>query len=318
MISILPPAVMFGLLAACVTTLGLVAVAFTGSWARTQSGVVAAFAAGALICVIILHLLPEAISASPSAPVFMLVGFAAAYLINRGVFAFATGPVGEKLAGGLAPMLAIGLHSFLDGASYSVTFSFDWHTGAITALGLIAHEVPEGIIVFTLLRTAGFSPSHAFWLAFASAAATTPLGAVLSQPVVSQLTPDVLGNVFALVAGLLLYVGAGHLLPHVEREPAIKALPALGLGAVVAIGAMQLNHGAHDHAHGEHADHTDHDDHAGHDHSGHDHDDHHGHVHPSHPHDVSTRPDFRPDPTTPTPISNPASPQSPEDPPRSP
>lgn len=270
---IFPPALVFGLLAAAVTTLGLIGVVLTGDWARKQSGVLAAFAAGALMCVIILHLLPEAMATSPHAPGFMLAGFAGAYLLNRGVLAFAHSPKTEKLASGVAPMLAIGLHSFIDGATYSVTFSFDWLSGAMTAIGLISHEAPEGIIVFTLLHRAGFSLRHAFWLAFLAAAATTPLGAAAAQPLVSGLPGAALGDVFALVAGLLLYVGAGHLLPHVEREPARKALPALAVGALVAIGAERL-----------HAD--------GHDHHNHNHDPHAGHDHAQNP----RQPDFSPQP----------------------
>ncbi len=241
MLFAIPPAIGFGLLAALVTTLGLGAALLANRWVRAQTGTFAAFAAGSLICIVLLHLLPEALAASPRAPVFVLLGFAGAYLLNRGVLSFARGQRMQQLAGGITPMVAIGVHSFLDGAAYSVTFGVDWTTGMLTALGLIVHEAPEGIIVFTLLCAAGFSARHALVLSFLSAAVTTPLGAAIAHPFVERLSPAALGEAFSLTAGLLLYVGAGHLLPHVEREPARRALPALALGAFLAITAVRFH-----------------------------------------------------------------------------
>jgi hypothetical protein len=54
-----------------------------------------------------------------------------------------------------------------------------------------------------------------------------------------------MGDVLAFVAGLLLYVGAGHLLPHAERASAWWALGAVVLGAGVA--ALALSTATHDH-----------------------------------------------------------------------
>jgi zinc transporter ZupT len=41
-------------------------------------------------------------------------------------------------------MLGIGLHSFIDGFIYSITFSVSIFTGALAATGMVLHEFPEG------------------------------------------------------------------------------------------------------------------------------------------------------------------------------
>lgn len=247
-----PPAVVFSLLAAAVTTVGLGAAAVNRTRAQAATGLFAAFAAGLLVAVTLLHITPHAMLASRHAPGLMLAGFASGFLINRGVLALSERSARAQLAVGLTPALGIAFHSFVDGVAYAVNFAVSFPTGLMTAAGLIMHELPEGVIVYALLRGAAFSKRAAFGLAFLAAAATTPLGAALAQPLVGGLGPDTLANVFAVTAGVLLYVGAGHLLPHVERETSPLVIPIAAAGAL--LGA--LLEASHDHDHGPPAFHS--------------------------------------------------------------
>lgn len=245
-------AVLFALAAAAVTTVGLVAVHVWAGWARERAGWFAAFAAGALISIAILHLIPKAFLATGQTPAYLLAGFAGAYFLNSGVLAFSNGKRTPAMAAGLLPLVAIAFHSFVDGIAYAVTFSVDYATGVLTVIGLIFHELPEGIIVFTLLQRAGFADRKAFLLAFLGAALTTPLGAVTGTLLLSDLAPDTLGMLFAITAGVLLYIGTSHLLPHVDREPLRRKIPALVLGGIIGVAASSL-HGHEEAAAPEHA-----------------------------------------------------------------
>lgn len=245
----LPAPVAFALAAMGVTAIGVAAAAARAPWTQAQAGLIAAFAAGSLICVAILHLVPEALAASAAAPAWILAGFGAAYLIDRGALGVRRGKGGAGLAGALAPTLAIAAHSFIDGVAYAVAFSASWATGALAAVGLMLHELPEGVIVFSLLLRAGASPLKASALALATAGAATPLGAALAWPVAASLDTAALGALFAVAAGALLYLGAVHLLPHAEREPVERALPALALGALLSIGGAQLHQHVKPHGH---------------------------------------------------------------------
>ncbi len=244
----MPTAILAGGLAALATLLTLVTVTrFTGFVTR-NSGVLAAFAAGALVTATLVHLLPMAYAETPEAPVWTLAGFAAAFLFNRGALALAHDDQARGRAAGLAATAAIAFHSFIDGLAYAVTFAVDQLTGAVTALGLILHEAPEAVIVFTLLQAAGLSVRASAVIAFVAAGLTTPLGAIVGVTSLALVTPGTLDVLLALAAGVLLFVAAGHLLPHVEREPARRALPALMLGGVVVMAALST-HGAVGHVH---------------------------------------------------------------------
>jgi ZIP family zinc transporter/zinc and cadmium transporter len=135
-------------------------------------------------------------------------------------------------------MLGIGFHSLIDGIIYSVTFSVSIFTGALSAIGMVLHEFPEGIVTYILLIRGGFRPGTAFLSALGAAALTTPVGTLISFPVISQIEKPILGALLSLSAGALVYVGATHLLPRAEKEPRRFSLVALGAGIMVAVGIM--------------------------------------------------------------------------------
>jgi zinc transporter ZupT len=135
-------------------------------------------------------------------------------------------------------MFGIGFHSFIDGVVYSVAFTVSNYTGAATAIGMVLHEFPEGIVTYVLLLKGGFKARTSFWLAFLAAALTTPLGAISSYSWVGTQDKIALGNLLALSAGALFYVGASHLLPMADREPRKYSFLVVGAGVATAIGII--------------------------------------------------------------------------------
>lgn len=135
---------------------------------------------------------------------------------------------------GVVPMLGIGFHSLIDGFIYSIAFTVSILTGYLATLGMVLHEFPEGIITYLLLVRSGFSERKAAALAFAAAAATTPVGMLVSYPLISRIDRQTLGALLALSAGALIYVGATHLLPRAEQEKKRYSLVALAGGVLVA------------------------------------------------------------------------------------
>ena len=105
------------------------------------------------------------------------------------------------------------------------------------ALGFL-HEFPEGVFTYVLLRKGGLAERASFGAAVLAAALTTPLGMLVSFPIISRIDQSVLAALLALSAGVLIYVGASHLLPTAEREPRRYNLLALGAGVLVALGII--------------------------------------------------------------------------------
>jgi zinc transporter ZupT len=129
-------------------------------------------------------------------------------------------------------MFGIGLHSFIDGVIYSVTFNVSIFTGALAAIGMVLHEFPEGIVTFLLLECGGYDRRQAAIYAFLAAAISTPLGTLVSYPFIENISRPTLGILLAVSAGALIYVGASHLLPEVERENRRLGVISLAVGGV--------------------------------------------------------------------------------------
>jgi ZIP family zinc transporter len=162
----------------------------------------------------------------------------------------------QARAEAFTPLLAVGIHSFFDGVIYSVSFAASFQSGVYASLGLIMHEFAEGIIAFAILSRHGFKVREALVWAFIAAAATTPLGALVSGLFVSGLGTGTLIALYAISAGLLIYVATGPMMKPLEETSPLRALGALGAGTAFALVVLALpihEHGVlgnHDHDHG--------------------------------------------------------------------
>ena len=225
----------FGLIAAFVTTIALIAVAARGDWSARHSGLFALAAGGMLVTLSLLHITPEAFALSRHAPGLILTGFLGGLMLSFLVRVLFPEGGEDGPAAAATPVMAIALHSFIDGIIYSVTFAASFSSGVYAASSLLLHKFPEGIIAFAILRHHGFGNSRSFLLAFLAAAATTPLGVISSVPFMYGLGAEAVGNLFAISAGLLLYVATGPLMEPLKEEPPVRSFLSLGGGVLIAV-----------------------------------------------------------------------------------
>jgi zinc transporter ZupT len=224
------------LVSCAITSVGIHVIARHERWAQANTPYFISFAAGMLISVTLLHLLPKAYSMTQAPYGFFLVGFLGFYAINRLIHTFIHhNHDGANRTLGWVPMLALGFHSFVDGIIYAVTFNVSIFTGALAAAGLILHEFPEGIVTFVLLEQSGTGSKKASRLAFLATALTTPLGTIISYPLIQNIDRPLLGKLLGIAGGALLYVGATHLLPQVEKKRKRYSFLTLALGVAVAV-----------------------------------------------------------------------------------
>ena len=228
--------ILASLLACAVTTIGILVITRYAKWGMDNAVYFMSFAAGVLVAVSFIHIIPKSIEMSNSAPFYLLAGFLTLYLFNR----FLKGYICHEyecpdLTLGVIPMVGVGLHSFLDGVIYSVTFNVSILTGILAATGMVLHEFPEGIVTFLLLERGGFNKRKSAWYAFLAAAISTPLGTLISYPLVKRIDRSTLGAWLAFSAGALIYVGASHLLPAVEKENKKYSLITMAAGILIAL-----------------------------------------------------------------------------------
>lgn len=223
-------------LACVVTSIGIWVISRHERVGREYSAYFMCFAAGVLISVSFLHIVPKSLAMNANAPYLLLGGFLFTHLSNRFLNGFVCHHTNHTdYALGLIPMLGIGLHSLIDGVIFAVTFNVSILTGVLAATGMVLHEFPEGIVTFVMLDRAGFDRRRSALYAFLAAAISTPVGTLLALPFVSRISSSALGGMLAFSAGVLIYVGATHLLPAVEKENRRFSLLAMLAGILVAL-----------------------------------------------------------------------------------
>jgi zinc transporter ZupT len=222
-------------LACAVTTVGIFVIAKYEEWGRRNTVYFMSFAAGVLVSVSFIHIIPESFQMNERAPTYLLGGFLALYLFNRFLNVYICQEYQSEIYPvGIIPMVGIGFHSLLDGVIYSITFNVSIFTGVLAAVGMVLHEFPEGIVTFLLLERGGFSRKRSAVFAFLAAAISTPLGTFVSYPFIDDIAKPTLGILLAVSAGALVYVGASHLLPEVEKENRRYSVISLTVGVLVA------------------------------------------------------------------------------------
>ena len=230
-------------LAALVTYFGIYIVNRYSEWGKKNTIYFIKFASGVLITISFSHLVPESFEKTGNASLFLLIGFWFLHFADHFInFMFRHKKNCEECSLGIIFLIAISLHSFIDGIIFTVTFNVSMYTGFLTAIGMVLHEFPEGIIVYLLLLKSGYTKKHSAVYAFIAAGLTTPLGAIISFPVIEKLTPEILGQLLSFSAGALIYVGSTHLLPQVDDNGRKFTSIALILGIGVALAMVNLGH----------------------------------------------------------------------------
>jgi len=226
----------FALLSALVNGLGILAIFRYREWAEEAKNYFMCFAAGILVSTPLILALPQAIQSNSYAGFIALIGFLFMFFSNK-LIKYHTKE--KELAFGITAAEGIGIHSFIDGVIYTVTFNVSILVGVLSATGLVVHEFAEGVITYLFLIKGGINKKIAGLYAFLIAGLTTPLGAFVVYPFVSKLGKSTLGLMLGFVAGVLLYVSASHLLPeareHEKKHSTIAFLAGVGLALFVVL-----------------------------------------------------------------------------------
>ena len=235
--------VAFSFIGSVVSLIGGVFLLFRDRQMRRWSRELAAFAAGTLLGTAFFDLLPEALTNHEPAPILFatLAGFLAFLLFERSVLMI---HVHDECAprNASTPLIVVGdtLHNFVDGVVIGGTFLAGIPIGVVTSMAVAAHEIPQEMGDFIILRRNGMRRSRVLAVNVVSACATL-VGAVSIFALgsrVAELTPHFLG----VTSGFFIYIAAVDLIPdvHHERKSVLSSTIALLAGIAAILAATRL------------------------------------------------------------------------------
>ena len=214
------------------------------------------YAVGALLGAVFLELLPHAFRLADSAEQMaatILAGILVFFVLEKLVLwrhchveeceaHDPPQPAHDHGRSGAMIMIGDTFHNFVDGILIAAAFMADHQLGLVTAMAIIAHEIPQEIGDFVILLNSGYTRGRALALNMLSSAAMVVGGliAYFALQTLQQWVAPLLG----LAVASMLYVAVADLIPGLHRRPELGAtvqqvaLMALGVTTIWLVGEL--------------------------------------------------------------------------------
>ena len=248
-----------GVLAGVATLAGTLLILYKYQWASHNSIHLMSFAAGIMLALAFLQLIPEAIHLAHAEGagndgdsvfvlIIVLVGFAAFHALESVISVHPRHDVEAEEPhkhDSLSIMAITGMtaHSAIDGVIMAVGFKAGTQIGMMTTMVVMLHEVPEGIVTTSILLHDTMEKARIFWFSLLVAIAT-PVGAVVSYFALGEASGNVLRILLAFAAGSFIYIAATDLIPETHRaeERLNTVVLTAGMAVLYLLGRF-LGHG---------------------------------------------------------------------------
>jgi zinc and cadmium transporter len=255
-------AILLGTVAAGVGSVWLAALLSFAMLARFTQHMLS-LAAGALLATAFMHLLPEAFESQASAHelfAMLLAGLVFFFLLDKAELwhhghehhhgGDEHGHAGHAhdhghhhhghggRSGGWAVLAGDSVHAFGDGILIASAFVADLRLGAVTALAVLAHEVPHHMGDLVVLRqTSG--TQRAALVKVSLAGTVTALGGLVGYFLVAQLE-DYLPFFLVAASSSFVYVALADLIPQLQKRLGLRETVGQVLWLGAGIGLVML------------------------------------------------------------------------------
>lgn len=220
-------------------------------------GAMVSYAIGAMLGAVFLDILPEAIKLAPNVATLsgtVLFGILLFFILEKLVLwrhchhehCEGHEPLYDAHGhdhGRSGLMVTVGdtFHNFVDGIIIAAAFLTDVHLGIVTALAIIAHEIPQEVGDFAVLLHSGYSKTRALQFNLISSFASVA-GGVLGYFVLQTMQAWI-PSLLALAAASLIYVSVADLIPGLHKRTELhETMQQVGLIAlgVATVGLMLM------------------------------------------------------------------------------
>ncbi len=241
-----------------------VLVAAALSWAARPTWVptLISYAIGALLGAAFLEVLPHAIEAAESperAAMNILAGILIFFVLEKLVLwrhchdegchghghdhhghAHTPAQGHDHGRSGLLILIGDTFHNFVDGVLIAAAFVESTPLGIVTAMAIIAHEIPQEAGDFLILMHSGYSRGRALAFNLLSSLATL-VGGILAYFALSHMQ-SLVPVFLALAAASMIYVAVADLIPGLHKRTELRATAQQVLLIAAGIASIVLAH----------------------------------------------------------------------------
>ena len=235
-------------LAGLSTLLGMLVIFFSKKQSNKIIVSSLSFAAGVMLCVSLLDLVPESVElltqnySNLASILFFGIFLSIGVLVS--MFIDSKMPDNNKehsklFRVGIISMFAIILHNIPEGIATFMASSIDKKLGISLALAIAMHNIPEGISISVPIYYSTKSKKKSFMYTFISAL-SEPFGALIAFFFLKDLITDsFMGMLFAFIAGIMTHISFYELLPEAKSYNDNKLS---SIFFIIGIIFMSVNH----------------------------------------------------------------------------
>lgn len=205
------------------------------------------FAAGSLLAVALFDIWPETVELVGAAPAF--ISFFTGYLLFWAItkFVFHVCPACSAShtevnfkAITISMVVALSIHSFMDGLAIYGGYVSSTNIGVMVLLGVVFHKFPEGLALTLVGIGSGMPRSKAFFMTLTLETLTTVAGGLAGifflLPSAAKWTGYVLGHVGGGFVFLVAHALLGEIFKHSPRNTILAM--AAGAASIMVVGAL--------------------------------------------------------------------------------
>lgn len=210
-------------------------------WSRKNSILLIGFAAGVMLSIAFIHLIPEAVESNANSLIYVFAGFLFMYAIQHFLFFHPCHDEHCHVHLGTLSTFGLAMHSFFDGIIISIGFGVNSTIGLLTTLAIILHKMPDGITITGILLHSHMKTKKI--IAYSLLVALfTPIGTVLGLIFFNYISQEIMGIFLAFTAGTFIYLSASDLIPETHKASNKKSGICLFLGVVLVAFIGHLLH----------------------------------------------------------------------------
>lgn len=244
----------FSIIGGIFSLIGGVLLIKNDSWVKQNTLVLVSWAAGVLLSVAFLDLMPESVEMGIEKGMeahdlfkYMLYAILGFFVFERS-FVWFHHHHEPDVKPPLSSMLIFGdsVHNFIDGIVIGTAFLVSVPTGIMAALAVAAHEIPQEIADFVVLLRSGMTKVKVVMFNVVSALMTIvgSLGVMYFAEIFENITPQLL----AFAGGMFTYIACSDLIPelhhHKSKSVAIRQVVSFFAGVCITYLLVTITHGS--------------------------------------------------------------------------
>jgi ZIP family zinc transporter/zinc and cadmium transporter len=209
--------IVYSLIASSAAMMGGGIILIFHKWSEKNSFLIINFAAGVMLTLAFVHLIPDGFELNSNTMFYVLIGFLFMFFLQFIVLFHPCHDHECHTHTHVASIVGLSLHSIIDGLMIAVGFEVNAKLGILTTLAILFHKLPDGITISGILLHKGTSKKNIFLFSLLTAL-FTPFGTILGLCLFKGISLHMLGAFLGITAGSFIFLSASDLIPETHKS----------------------------------------------------------------------------------------------------